>query len=799
MNTYKKSILATLVAASLCACGGSGGSDTPTPVANQIPTVSVSNLSAAEVSAVTVSATAADADGSIVSYSWVQKAGPQVILSGVTSAAVSFTAPAVTENQDLVFTVTVTDDKGASATKDVTVTVTANMLMFTISGKVTDNPVADAKVTVEVAGQKVEVVADTDGNYSADVSVDDSFANALVRITAVGPEANSKTKLISLLGDVSGLLESAGDDMVLTKDEAFAVNVTNVTTAIHALMKQANGGEPLDSKESFDAAQQNYDAGLVLSLATAIKLVLDYATDYPELVLPDGISDVAELVDDLTRVSSYLNNAFQAQEGVYFEAIEAIVEDNEVLASSPTSSIAGTYYFTSTEGNLAADRIVFFANGSGEFYGVSNASSFSWTDTDEGTLITYPGKGMFMRDWYANVNSSQVHYERYRTSTLIKWISNTDASAQMVIGHDELTIIPETGVEEAVHEVLSVSKSAIKKAGLIEPTEVIKAGATYSVPVPLLSSPVENLHDDASDSVENTIKLTIGQTNSATLTRQRYSNDGTSSYFDIAATYSVTDAGTLKVIPADSSAPSLDIALYSTENINKANVLTTSSRSGGGYLLEKGSTQWVIADIPGIYDLGWSFFDPLQYFWIELYEDGRALTVSTYDWFSDGQLDEDDISIMPGLWMLDNSGDLVIRRYRANRDISSGGFCEPQQWEPTFNDPCVLYHERRWELHSVIGNRYYLNNGHKFFLDYYGLDLLGEIPVDKHVLNYASDGNRSWLKVGARPISLPNQAVSQQVPQKLKPMKVSSPWSWGHKQAEAVEPDLLNADTLDLR
>ncbi|NWG71120.1 MAG: hypothetical protein HXY23_05850 [Parvularculaceae bacterium] len=65
-----------------------------------------------------------DSDGTIVSFSWTQVAGPSVTLSAPTSSLTTFVAPAVTAQTFVDFTVTVVDDDGARASDTVRVTVT---------------------------------------------------------------------------------------------------------------------------------------------------------------------------------------------------------------------------------------------------------------------------------------------------------------------------------------------------------------------------------------------------------------------------------------------------------------------------------------------------------------------------------------------------------------------------------------------------------------------------------------------------------------------------------------------------
>ncbi len=56
-----------------------------------------------------------DPDGTITSYSWMQTSGPAVTLSSPYVASPTFTAPGVSSDTELKFSLTVTDDKGAAS------------------------------------------------------------------------------------------------------------------------------------------------------------------------------------------------------------------------------------------------------------------------------------------------------------------------------------------------------------------------------------------------------------------------------------------------------------------------------------------------------------------------------------------------------------------------------------------------------------------------------------------------------------------------------------------------------------
>ncbi|AOW76270.1 hypothetical protein A3Q34_04985 [Colwellia sp. PAMC 20917] len=128
-DSLKIILTISLLTLILPACGGGGGSSstpsTPQPVQNQSPSVSAGvNQAVNENTEVSLLGSASDSDGTVVSYSWAQSSGTDVMLSTTDSASTSFIAPEVTSNQVFTFTLTVTDNEGA--TKAATTTVNVN-------------------------------------------------------------------------------------------------------------------------------------------------------------------------------------------------------------------------------------------------------------------------------------------------------------------------------------------------------------------------------------------------------------------------------------------------------------------------------------------------------------------------------------------------------------------------------------------------------------------------------------------------------------------------------------------------
>ncbi|WP_298637091.1 hypothetical protein [uncultured Umboniibacter sp.] len=126
MMTLRALITITLLF--LYGCGGGGGDDgdsSPTPPSgNKAPDVSITgDTEFNEGAVVELAALATDSDGSIASYSWEQNRGPEVDIDDISSAELIFDSPDVSEDTVMVFRVTVTDNDGAQASKNVTITI----------------------------------------------------------------------------------------------------------------------------------------------------------------------------------------------------------------------------------------------------------------------------------------------------------------------------------------------------------------------------------------------------------------------------------------------------------------------------------------------------------------------------------------------------------------------------------------------------------------------------------------------------------------------------------------------------
>ncbi|QSX41102.1 PKD domain-containing protein [Shewanella cyperi] len=744
--SYRKTIIASLIAASLSACGGGNDETKPAPV-NQAPTVSVTDSSIQEGLAINLTAVASDSDGSISSYSWSQKSGTSVILNGANTASISFTAPAVTEDENLVFTVTVTDDKGATAFKDVTVTVTAKMLELTLQGKVTDGPIANAKVTVSVGEQEFITAADENGDYHIGLRVDDSYATKLINITAVGPAQGSPVKLVSLLGSLEHLIEQAGADGILTKDEIFGVNVTNVTSAVSALMQAASPDGLIYTQDAFDSAARVYDTSQVLPLATAVKLLLDYAEANPELAIPEGVANTQELITHLESAQKYLRQAQLGMTSVYEEALAAIISDENIVATNTGSGnipIADSYYFKSSGGDMNGARLVLNADGTGSLQHIYTPMiELTWTLGDQGLILTYDGDGL----WYIrNEREGQVEY--HRTQTHIKWLSRSGDVDQMIMQHTANTHYLEGQIPDG-EVVFPEVVQAVKSAGVKTVQPQLEIGALYSVP---------RAHYLDGDLSYSAINLQLENADTAKLEFPMMSADGSLHFQRVTAHYNYNDAGHLVLTTDYKQQPlALDYAFIGKDKVLEANVFFENKTEQNALLenalfLRKEVDKWSLQSVVGIFQEKSAAILPLNYNWTEINADGSVLMVKVSDGNADGEISEREISHYSGLWQITDNGNLSIRRYRFNRAVTdTTGYCIPDSFDPASTDTCVLEYERQWNLHQVVGDQYYVQRINRNYV--YGLDSTGEV-IQQHTVDYASLSNAVLYKVDSRPYPL---------------------------------------------
>jgi Leucine-rich repeat (LRR) protein len=166
---------------------------TVNPAVNVAPTVSAGSAkTVTEGSLVTLAGTGSDSDGTIVSYTWLQTAGPSVTLATPNAASTSFTAPQVSSDSLLTFRLTVTDNRGAStsASTNVTVKDAADLVVSGISVLASQtNPPRGSTIAVTVytknSGNKSTTAASNTALYLTTSATTVTTSDLLLRSVSV--------------------------------------------------------------------------------------------------------------------------------------------------------------------------------------------------------------------------------------------------------------------------------------------------------------------------------------------------------------------------------------------------------------------------------------------------------------------------------------------------------------------------------------------------------------------------------------------------------------------------------------
>ena len=374
---------------------------------NLLPTVTAAFEAAAEKSAVTLTAVAADSDGEVTSYSWTQTAGTPVTLTGADTATLSFTAPSVTEDTELTFSLSVTDDDEEAAAVSGIVTVTPVLTTFTVSGTVSDASFANAKVSGILAGETFTTTADASGVFSLPLQADDDETNLFANITASSVTVSGLEyyKFVpSLTADAVAVIPSSLPSKVSSVftglfrssplaegDNPNAISINAVSTALYSLIIAANGGTAPTDLSSFTLVEKSVSPDDLIEAAAVVQLIAQGGA----FALPEGVTSVLELLTNTEAYNDYVAAAEVITPGIITSTIEDIIADPELTPPVDEASIASTYFevYPAAEGFLSrgGNRYDFNAEGTGaETYG-RGVDEFEWELVDGVIELTYTG------------------------------------------------------------------------------------------------------------------------------------------------------------------------------------------------------------------------------------------------------------------------------------------------------------------------------------------------------------------------------------------------------------------------
>ena len=722
--------------------GASSTATTDVVINNVSPTVELADVNVDEKANVTLAAQVNGMGDTIVSYNWQVSSGPNVDLGDANTAEISFSAPEISEDAIIELALTVTDTDGDTATATSNVNVNQLTIPLTISGLATDSPIANAQISVNVAGRDITVdaTANDSGEYTVELLLDDSEAEAFISIEAKGVADQHMAGLISLLGTAGELSELAGEDNVLTEDEGFSVNVTNITTAKYALAKLANNGDAITSDEQLATLSESLNYDEVITLATAIKVAIDKANDNPDLALPSGITDTLALVENTTATQAYVHEVQNTAE--YDEAQEEMYRDDSLFDMNSSWQVPNVYYFM-PRCTLCFGTIYRFNQDS---TGGLGGWDYTWAKSDGVITATFnedsrPDR-MYVESHRVNGSFQQVEVHYIDESNTFKRLSSSERSDVILQTTYQLVHFPNGELADYTQNFSSTS-NALKNNAI---TDINHSGAGIAY-LPYIDS-----NDDITDIDADEFILNTDGTGHATVSNFDFTwainngalefsvaNDSTNDEY-VARFYQLSSN-----TGANAYAREFDGNSALTENFGEHN----GDHIGWGNIVAM-PMLFDIASVAGIYTYDNATFsdDSLYHFWFELNENGDADTKSSSDSNSDGIITEDEIYTMYGRWQVNTDGTVTITRTRTAGNYSPD--CRIAN-----ADDCVLYHERTWQLIGQSSNKFDLFHKHDF--------KFSNLDWGDDAIYY---DNRSVYKVGSAPITAAASTVKTSVTKK---------------------------------
>ncbi|WP_116809261.1 hypothetical protein [Steroidobacter cummioxidans] len=223
-------------------------------------------------------------------------------------------------------------------------------------------------------------------------------------MTARGVGSQSYVEFISLAGTFQALKAQAGSDDLLSNTENFATQITNVSTAVAVLLREANGGQPINSQALIDTLSPLLNGEQVLQLATAIKLLVDAADNYP---MPSGQTSLQALLAN-TTAREQLVAEFYAQDSTTFNNTQnAIVSDATLTqpitgATLPSTLTAALLTDDDVATYADPDRVIsytFNADGTGTASAGQWHRNMTWSIAGASVEVTYEHAIVDMRGW----------------------------------------------------------------------------------------------------------------------------------------------------------------------------------------------------------------------------------------------------------------------------------------------------------------------------------------------------------------------------------------------------------------
>jgi L-fucose isomerase-like protein len=391
-------------------------------------------------STVNLSGSGADSDGTIASYAWTQIAGPQVTLTGANAAHASFVAPTVAASTTVGFSLTVTDNLGATATATVAITVLPNQAPVTNAGT---NQTVNENSPVTLTGSG----SDADGSVASYSWT--QIAGPSVTLTGAGSPTATFTAPAAASDTVLSFRLTVTDNL-----GASSSATTNVTVKHVNVVPTANAGAD-------QTVNENSPVALAGSGADSDGTIASYSwtqTGGTSVSLSGGSTATASFTAPATMSDTVLS-------------FRLTVTDNSGASSSATTSVTVKHVNVAPAANAGTNQVV------NENSQVTLAGSGSDTD---GTIASYSWRQTAGPNvTLGNANTANVTFTAppATADTLLTFtLTVTDdagasatASTNVTVKHVNLVPTVNAGIAQSANEnsVVTLNGSASDSDGTI--------------------------------------------------------------------------------------------------------------------------------------------------------------------------------------------------------------------------------------------------------------------------------------------------------------------------------------------
>jgi hypothetical protein len=223
MSRLYKSVLLSISAAILTACGGRGSNDTtPQLPANIAPTITAINKQSFDEKAdYTLTVAASDSDGTIASYEWTQLSGDTLTLTSIDAATLNISTPNITTNSDGQLQIVVTDDDGVTATSTVDFTIVAGAIISIADTSIVEGDDGNSAIAFTLSLDKA-----SSANITVDYATSDNTATAGADYEAANGTVifaageTTKTINVNVIGDILYADENGEETFNVTLSDA---------------------------------------------------------------------------------------------------------------------------------------------------------------------------------------------------------------------------------------------------------------------------------------------------------------------------------------------------------------------------------------------------------------------------------------------------------------------------------------------------------------------------------------------------------------------------------------------------